>query len=274
MSRDVLVVTGTGGMGMAIARRCGSGRTVVLADVSAPALDAAAEILRSEGHEVHVHRTDVSDAASVHALAESAAGLGQVRSVVHTAGVSPVHTSADKVIAVDLVGTAHVIESFGAVVASTGACVVISSMAGHLAGGLSAEDEAAIAHATVADVAMLPCVKAAAAGDAGLAYAFAKAGVSALVRAAAHPWGRRGARIIAISPGVIATAMGRAELEGPSGEFMRLMVEASGAGRLGTADDIASATEFLLSERASFITGVDLLVDGGVVAAFRTGQLA
>ncbi|MBV9411873.1 MAG: SDR family oxidoreductase, partial [Acidimicrobiia bacterium] len=229
--------------------------------------------LAEEGYDVHAAQVDVSDSASVEALVKEASALGRVQSVVHTAGLSPVQTSADRVIAVDLLGTAHVISAFGAVVASGGAGVVISSMAGHLAGGLSPDAEAALVQASASELPELPCVKEAAAGDPGLAYAFAKAGVSALVRAAAQPWGRRGARINAISPGVIATSMGRAELDGPSGEFMRSMVDASGSGRLGTPDDIASVTEFLLSPRASFITGADILVDGGAVAAFRSGLL-
>ena len=272
MSGDVLVVLGSGGMGVAIARRCGSGSTVLLGDMGEDALDGAASALGDEGHDVHTRRVDVSDAASVHALAEAAAALGPVRSIVHTAGISPVQSSADRVVAVDLVGTAYVLDAFGAVVAPGGAGVVISSMAGHLAGPLSAEDEAALAQSAAGDLLALPCVQRAADGDAGLAYAFAKAGASVRVRAAAMPWGRRGARINAISPGVITTAMGRAELEGPSGEFMRLLVASSGSGRLGTADDIASVTEFLLSQRASFVTGADVLVDGGVVAAVRSGQ--
>jgi NAD(P)-dependent dehydrogenase (short-subunit alcohol dehydrogenase family) len=151
--------------------------------------------------------------------------------------------------------------------------VVIASMAGHLAPGLPAEDERAIAAAPAGELGALACVQSAAAGDAGLAYAFAKQGVAVRVRAAAEPWGRRGARLNAISPGVIATSMGRAELDGPSGSFMRTMVDGSGSARLGTADDIAAAVEFLLSPRASFITGVDLLVDGGVVAAMRSNQV-
>jgi NAD(P)-dependent dehydrogenase (short-subunit alcohol dehydrogenase family) len=242
--------------------------------VAEQALDVVGSALGDEGHDVHTQRTDVSDAASVEALAERAAALGRVRSVVNTAGLSPVQSSANRVVAVDLVGMALVLDAFGAVIAPGGAGVVISSMAGHLAGSLSVDDEAALAQTAASDLLSLPCVERAASDDAGMAYAFAKAGASVRVRAAATPWGRRGARINAISPGVIATAMGEAELEGPSGEFMRLMVESSGAGRLGTPDDIASVTEFLLSHRASFVTGVDLLVDGGVVAAVRNGQIA
>jgi len=247
---------------------------VLLGDVTDGALDAAAAPLRDEGHDVAVHRADVSDRASVDALAEAASALGDVRSIVHTAGLSPVQASAQDVIAVDLLGVAYVLDAFGRVVASGGAGVVIASMAAHLLPPLPAEDEAAIAGAEPSDLGSLECVSAAASGDSGLAYAFAKQGAAVRVRAAAAAWGHRGARVNAISPGVIATSMGRAELDGPSGEFMRSMVASSGSGRLGTPDDIAAAVEFLLSSRASFVTGVDLLVDGGVVAAMRSGVSA
>jgi NAD(P)-dependent dehydrogenase (short-subunit alcohol dehydrogenase family) len=229
--------------------------------------------LRDEGHDVTVHRTDVSDRASVDAFADAASALGAVRNVVHTAGLSPMQASAQDVIAVDLLGVAHVLDAFGGVVAPGGAGVVIASMAGHLIPPLPAEDEVAIAGAAASDLGSIDCVAAAASGDSGFAYAFAKQAAAVRVRAAAATWGRRGARINAISPGVIATSMGRAELEGPSGAFMRSMVASSGSGRLGTPDDIAGAVEFLLSPRASFVTGVDLLVDGGVVAAMRSGQV-
>ena len=271
--RAVLVVVGIGGMGLAVAHRCGSGTKIVLADVSEPALEAAASTLRDQGHDVSTHRTDVADRESIDGLAAAARELGPVRGVVHTAGVSPVQASAETVIAVDLIGAAHMLDAFADVVAPGGAGVVIASMSGHLVPPLSPDDESALAQANTADLASLPSVKAAAAGDSGLAYAFAKQAVAVRVRAAAVAWGRQGARINAISPGVIATSMGRAELEGPSGAFMRLMVDSSGSARLGTADDIAAAVEFLLSSRASFITGVDLLVDGGVVAAMRSGQI-
>lgn len=268
----VFVVIGTGGMGLAIARRCGSGHALLLADVDEPQLARSRSTLADEGHDVTSVVVDVTDATSVRQLADTAAALGRVGALVHTAGVSPVQAPAKLVLAVDLVGAALVLEAFGDVMADGGAGVVISSMAGHLVPPLPAEDVTALVATPANDLRALACVEAAAV-DPGLAYAFAKAAITVRVRAAATPWGRAGARINAISPGVISTSMGQMELGGPSGEFMRLMVDSSGTGRLGTPDDIAAAAEFLLSDRAAFITGTDLLVDGGVVAAVQSGQL-
>jgi len=272
MTRDVLVVIGTGGMGTAIARRCGSGQRVVVADVGDDALDLAAGALQTEGHDVTARHVDVTDRASVEELAATAASLGPVRAVAHTAGVSPVQAPADLVLAVDLVGAAHVLDVFADVVAPGGAGVVISSMAGHLVPPLAADVEAAIVAAPAGELASLAAAREAAV-DPGIAYAFAKAALAVRVRAAATAWGRAGARVNSISPGVIATPMGHMELAGASGDFMRQMVDSSATGRLGTPDDIASAAEFLLSSRASFVTGTDLLVDGGAVAAVRSGRV-
>ncbi|KUL60271.1 short-chain dehydrogenase [Streptomyces albidoflavus] len=272
MGRNVVVVIGVGGMGEAIARRQGPGNRLLLADFDEATLAAVAERLRGQGHEVVTQAVDVSSASSVTALAEAAAGLGPVTQVVHTAGLSPVQASPAAVLRVDLLGTALVVEEFGHVVAPGGAGVVIASMAGHmLRTPLTAEQESALAHTPAGELLRLPFADPEALGQG--AYGLAKYGNRLRVQAASAAWGARGARINSVSPGVIATPMGQQELDSVSGRTMRAMVAASGTGRLGTPEDIAEAAAFLLGPGASFITGNDLLVDGGVVAALRSGHL-
>lgn len=272
MGSDVLVVIGTGGMGRAIARRLGSGRRLLLADFDEPALEEVAEVLRDEGHDVTAQPVDVSSRDSVASLAGVAAGLGPVRRVAHTAGLSPVQATARAILSVDLVGTALVLEELGAVVAPGGAGVVVSSMAGHLmAGMLDADQERLLAHTAPEELLSLPFVDPDAVTDPGLAYGLAKRANQVRVEAASAAWGRRGARVNSISPGVISTPMGRQELASENGQVMRQMIEGSATGRVGTPDDIAAAVAFLLGPDASFVTGTDLLVDGGVVSALRRG---
>jgi NAD(P)-dependent dehydrogenase (short-subunit alcohol dehydrogenase family) len=274
MVAEVLVVIGVGGMGEAIARRQAPGRQVLLADFSTDTLERVADTLRSEGHSVVCQKVDVSDHPSVSALAAAAAALGPVTQVVHTAGLSPVQASAEAILAVDLVGVAHSLEEFGRIVATGGSGVVIASMAGTMAQGrLPADLEKALALTPVDELLSLPFLQPAALTDPGAAYGIAKRANQVRVQAASLLWGRRGARVNSISPGVISTAMGQQELAGRSGAIMRAMVDASGTQRLGTADDIAGAAAFLLGPDSSFVTGTDLLVDGGVVAALRSGAL-
>ncbi|HCS56924.1 MAG TPA: short-chain dehydrogenase [Gordonia polyisoprenivorans] len=267
MSRSVLVVVGTGGMGVAIARRQGGGRRVLLADADATALDARVDALDGEGFDVSGHPVDVASADSLRALAEHASGLGAVDQVVHTAGLSPVQASAEAILRVDLLGVALSLDVFGEVIAPGGAGVVIASMAGHMFGPLPADQAAALAATAAEDLLGLGFLQGDVASNPALAYGIAKQANHIRVRAAARSWGARGARINSISPGVIATAMGRQELAGASGETMRSMIEGSGTGRVGTASDIAAAAAFLLGPESSFVTGTDLLVDGGVVAS-------
>ncbi len=271
--REVTVVIGVGGMGRAIARRLASGRTLVLADFDPATLRSVAAALEVEGHDVTSLVTDVSDVDAVAALAAEAGRLGPVRFVVHTAGLSPVQASAEAILRVDLLGVAFVLEEFGTVVSPGGAGVIIASMAGHMGPPLGAEEEAQLARAPARELAGSALVDPSLHPDPGLAYVFAKRANHLRVRAASVEWGRRGARLNSISPGIIATPMGRAELAGPTGAFMRSLVEGSGTGRLGTPDDIAAATEFLLSPAASFVTGTDLLVDGGVMGALTSGRI-
>lgn len=269
MSNGVLVVIGTGGMGVAGARRLGPGKSVLLADHNEAALTDVARALGEEGQQV----TDVSSKDSVIALARAAAELGPVRQVFHTAGVSPTQASVEKVLHVDLLGVALVLDAFAEVIAPGGAGVVVSSMSGYMTRGLTPEIEGQLARTPADQLLSLPSAAPESFVPAGLAYAYSKRANQLRVRAASTLWGGKGARVNSISPGVISTAMGQLELASPSGAAMRAMVDGSGTGRLGSPDDIAAAAEFLFSDAASFITGVDLLVDGGVVGALTTGQI-
>ncbi|AXG81239.1 SDR family oxidoreductase [Streptomyces paludis] len=274
MQKDIAVIIGVGGMGQAIARRVGSGRKVLLADFNETTLRAAADLLRGEGHEVSTERVDVSDHGSVRALADTADALGRVTHVAHTAGLSPAQAPTDAILRVDLLGVALVLDEFGRVIAPGGAGVVIASMAGHFQSPLPAEQERALAHAEAQELLGLPFLAPAVVGGPGAAYTLAKRANVLRVQAAAAAWGKRQARINSISPGAISTPMGQQELDGESGERIRAMIAMSAAKRQGTPDDIASAAAFLLDPQAGFITGTDLLADGGVVAASRAPMTA
>ncbi len=271
---EVLVVIGVGGMGEAIARRLGSGRQVVLADFDEKTLQRVTDTLIEEGYLVRSQPVDVSRRDSVASLAKQAAALGPVTAVAHTAGLSPAQASATAILAVDLAGVAFVLDEFEKVIAPGGAGVVIASMAGSLAAGyLPNEAEAALASTPADDLLALPLLTGPDVAHPASAYAVAKRANQIRVQVASMAWGARSARVNSISPGIISTAMGRQELADESGAGMRAMIAGSGTKRLGTAADIAAAAAFLLGPDATFITGTDLLVDGGVVAAARRGGL-
>jgi NAD(P)-dependent dehydrogenase (short-subunit alcohol dehydrogenase family) len=179
-----------------------------------------------------------------------------------------VQATVDAIMRVDLLGTALVLDAFGEVIASGGAGVFISSMAGTMA-SLDPDFERRLATTPTDELLELPGLSRKAISDAGAAYAVAKRANQVRVQAASLAWGRRGARVNSLSPGVVATSMGEAELDGPHGEIMRAMIAASGTGRIGMPDDIAGAVAFLVGADAGFITGTDLLVDGGAIAALR-----
>ena len=267
--KEVLVVVGTGGMGLSTARRVGAGRVIMLADINQIGLEAAANALSADGHQVMTQHVDVTSRASVAAAADVAASSGRVTAVVHTAGLSPQQASADAVLAVDLLGVALTLDEFGRVIEPGGAGVVIASMAAHMYPALDPDVQRQLAETPTDELLSLDACSAIT--DSRQAYPFAKRANQIRVAAAASPWGLRGARINCISPGVISTAMGRLELSGESGGLMQAMVDNAGMRRIGTPDDIAAAAEFLLGPAAGFITGVDLLVDGGVMAAIQTG---
>ena len=269
----VLVVVGAGGIGQAIARRQGAGKAILLADLNEDTLDAAAHVLEDFGYAVNTQRVDIASRASVHALADKAAQLGPVVQVVNTAGLSPVQASPEAILAVDLVGTALFLEEFGAVVAEGGAGIVISSMAGHMMPALEPSQDESLSNTPTDELLQLPLLGSTTIPNSGAAYAMAKRANQLRVRSAAVLWGDRGARVNSISPGIILTPLAKEEMSGPGAAGYQAMIEKSAAGRVGTTDEVASVAAFLLGSDAAFITGADLLMDGGVIAALRAGRL-
>lgn len=271
---DVIVVIGAGSIGQAIARRVGAGKHVLLADLHEENARAAAKTLADAGFDVTTAVVDVASRASVHALAETATALGSVSGLIHAAGVSPSQASAATILKVDLYGTALVLEEFGNVIAHGGAGIVIASQSGHRLPGLSADQNSALATCPVDDLLSLPMLQDDQVTDALHAYQLSKRGNSLRVMAEAVRWGKRGARVNTISPGIIFTPLAREELSGPRGEGYRRMIALSPAKRGGTPDEVAAVGALLMGADGAFITGSDFLMDGGVTAAYWYGDLA
>jgi NAD(P)-dependent dehydrogenase (short-subunit alcohol dehydrogenase family) len=271
---NVVVVIGSGQIGLAIARRVGAGRHILLADLRKENADAAAEVLADVGFEVSVATVDVSSRESVLALVQAATALGEVTGLIHAAGVSPSQASPSTILQVDLYGTALVLEEFGKVIAPGGAGVVIASMSGHRLAPLTVEQNEALATTPVDELLALAFLQPDQVTDPLRAYQVSKRGNSLRVLASAVTWGKRGARINTISPGIIITPLARDELTGPRGDGYRRMIEASAAQRAGTADEVATVGALLMGSDGAFITGSDILMDGGVTAAYWYGELA
>jgi NAD(P)-dependent dehydrogenase (short-subunit alcohol dehydrogenase family) len=271
---EVIVVIGPGLIGQAIARRVGPGKHVLLADLAEDNANAAAETLLNAGYEVSVTTVDVSSREDVHALVETATGLGEVTGLIHAAGVSPSQASPAMILEVDLYGTALALEEFGNVIASGGAGVVIASQSGHRLPPLTVEQNEALATTPVEKLLDLPFLQPDQVTDSLHAYQLAKRGNSLRVMAEAVHWGKRGARVNTISPGIIITPLARDELSGSRGEGYRHMIEVSPAGRAGTPDEVANVGALLMGTEGAFITGSDFLMDGGVTAAYWYGELA
>ena len=270
---SVIVVVGPGLIGQAIARRVGVSKHVLLADLRQDNADAAAETLGNAGYDVSVAAVDISDRQAVHALVEQATGLGEVTGLIHAAGVSPSQAPPDAVLRVDLYGTALVLEEFGEVIASGGSGVVISSQSGHRLPALTQEQNEALATAPVEELLTLPFLQPDQVQDSLHAYQLAKRGNSLRVMAEAVRWGRRGARLNTISPGIVITPLAKDELNGPRGEGYRRMIQSSPVGRAGTPDEVGGVGALLMGPDGGFITGSDILMDGGVTAAYWYGGI-
>ena len=274
MNKEVIVMIGAGGIGMAIARRLGFGRTVLLADFNPQTLDSAAQSMRDAGYAVETQLADVSSRESVEALAAKAASVGRVTQVVNTAGLSPNMAPIEGVLKVDLYGAALVFEVFGEVIAPGGSGLIISSMAGHMLPALPPEQDQALIHTPTEELLALPFLLPEVIPNSVVAYMIAKRANHLRVQASAISWGKRGARVNSISPGIVVTPLAQHELNSEIGDMYRAMVEASPARRMAPPEEIAVAASFLLGPDAAFVTGSDLLIDGGVIAAMKTGTLA
>ena len=272
--KEVVVVIGPGQIGQAIARRVGFGKHVLLADQRQENAKAAAEVLSNAGYDVSVATVDVSSRKDVHALVKTATGLGQVTGLVHAAGVSPSQASVTTILKVDLYGTALVLEEFGNVIERGGSGVIIASQSGHRLPALSIEQNKALATTPVEKLLGLPFLQPDQVTDTLHAYQISKRGNSLRVMAEAVRWGKRGARINTISPGIIMTPLAKDELNGPRGEGYRRMIAISAAGRAGTPDEVGSVAALLMGPDGGFITGSDFLMDGGVTASYWFGELA
>jgi NAD(P)-dependent dehydrogenase (short-subunit alcohol dehydrogenase family) len=271
---NVIVVVGAGSIGQAIARRVSAGKHVLLADLRQENADAAAKTLSEAGFEVTTATVDVSSRASVQALVKKATPIGDISGLIHAAGVSPTQASPETILKVDLYGTALALEEFGNVIARGGAGVVIASQSGHRLPPLTVEKNRALATTPVEKLLSLPFLQPDQVTDSLHAYQLSKRGNSLRVMAEAVRWGKRGARVNTISPGIIVTPLAKDELTGPRGAGYRRMIEVSAAGRAGTPDEVGTVGALLMGPDGGFITGSDFLMDGGVTAAYWYGDLA
>ncbi|MEY8876514.1 MAG: SDR family oxidoreductase [Leptothrix sp. (in: b-proteobacteria)] len=272
--KDVIVVVGAGFIGQAIARRVGAGKHLLLANVTHKSAIEAAEALANAGFEVTAAEVDIASRTSVQALVAQAQAIGPITGLVHAAGVSPSQAPIETILKVDLYGTALVLELFGHVIARGGSGVVISSQSGHRLPALTADQDQALALTPTEELLQLPMLQPGQVRDTLHAYQLSKRGNALRVMAEAVRWGARGARINTISPGIVITPLARDELNGPRGAGYRRMIETCAVRRAGTPDEVGNVAALLMGPDGGFITGSDFLMDGGVTAAYRFGDLA
>lgn len=268
-NKDVIALLGAGSMGCAIVRRIAAGRKILLGDISEKNLEKVSGDFKYGGYDVETCIVNAMEKDSVEAFAQKAASLGKVMYFIDTAGASPNQASPEHILSLDMAGTGYAVDAFGKVMAEGGAGLIISSQTGYMY-PIPNETELEILKTPTEKLMDVPFIKETATSS-GLAYMIAKR-VNHLQaqKAAATTWKERRARINTISPGVIVTPLAYDEFAA-AGEGYQQMIDASAAMRTGTPEEIAEAGAFLLGEHAKFITGTDLLIDGGVIAAIRTG---
>ena len=270
-NKPVIALLGAGSMGTAIVRRIAAGKKILLGDISEKNLEKVSHDFLYSGYDVETMIVNALEKDSVEAFAKKAASLGPVMYFIDTAGASPNQAKPEHIIALDMVGTGYAVDAFGQVMAPGGAGLIISSQTGYMH-PIPYEIEQELLNTPTEQLMDVPYIKDEAMQNSGWAYMIAKR-VNHLqaMKAAATTWKARRARINTLSPGIIVTPLAYDEFAA-AGEGYQRMIDASAAGRVGTSDEIAEAGAFLLGEHAGFITGTDLLIDGGTIAAIRTGQ--
>ena len=269
--KDVAVLVGSGSIGQAIIRRVGAGKHVVLGDLKIDAANAAAKILEDAGFETSTVAVDISSRESILNLVEHAKNFGAIKNLICAAGVSPSQAPVNLILKVDLYGTAVLLEEFGKIIADGGSGVIISSQSGHRLGALTEEQNFQLATSPTEKLLELDFIKNI--SDTLKAYQYSKRCNVLRVAYEATRWGKRGATVNSISPGIIITPLANDELHGPRKDGYLKMINGSPAKRAGTPDEVGDLAEFLMSSRGKFISGADFLIDGGTTASYWYGDL-
>lgn len=273
MTKRVMLWVGAGEIGMAIARRTGTGMKIVIGDKTLEKAERAAKLMKKAGFDAVPMEMNLANCASIRKYVGAGSSYGDIAVLINAAGVSPSQASIETILKVDLYGTAVLLEEVGKVIAGGGAVVTISSQSGHRLPALAPEEDELLACTPAGDLLKLEMLQPSRIRDTLHAYQLAKRCNVKRVMAESVRWGMRGARINSISPGIIVTPLALDEFNGPRGDFYKNMFAKCPAGRPGTADEVAHVAELLLSEKGAFITGSDFLVDGGATASYFYGPL-
>lgn len=272
-SKEVVILTGAGQIGMAIARRVSYGKKLIIGDKSFANAASIAKIMNEAGFDAEAVEMDLSSRESIKELISKAKEFGEITMLINSAGVSPSQAPAGIVLKVDLYGTAVLLEEVGKEIAAGGVGVTISSQSGHRMPALSPEIDEQLALTPTDELLDLDVLQPQNIRDSLHAYQMAKRCNVKRVMAEAVKWGERGARINSISPGIVVTPLAIDEFNGPRGDFYKNMFAKCPSGRPGTADEIANVAELLMSPQGAFITGADFLIDGGATASYFYGPL-
>lgn len=271
--KDVMILTGAGQIGMAIARRMGYGMKIVIGDKSIKNAETISKIMNEAGFDTEPIEMDLSSRESIKNIIKKAQSFGEISMLVNAAGVSPSQAPIEAILKVDLYGTAVLLEEVGKVIKKGGVGVTISSQSGWRMPALTAEEDELLATTPTEELLKLPLLQPENIRDTLHAYQMAKRCNERRVMAQSVEWGKRGARLNDIAPGIVVTPLALDEFDGPRGDFYKNMFAKCPAGRPGTADEIANVAELLMSEKGAFITGSTFLIDGGATASYYYGPL-